>query len=137
MIVLMAKTAALAVTALASRRYLSRAAKELWSRDRVFFQIEELNALVAPLLARQPAGKRAERVARSRARAGAIRSAALWTAEPTATQAWAYLATEVGAPEDTFGPAFLLQALAPEQARTRALLADVSPDVSRLLGELA
>jgi hypothetical protein len=136
MIVPMAKTAAPAVTALAARRYLSRSARTRWSRDRVFFQIEELNALVAPLLARQPADKRVERVARARARAAAIRTAAQWTPEPTTAQAWAYLETQIESPEDTFGAADLLRALAPDAQRTRALFADVSPDVSRLIAEL-
>jgi hypothetical protein len=136
MIALMAKTVAPAVTALATRRYLSRSARTRWSRDRVFFQIEELNALVAPLLARQPAGKRVERVAQARARAGAIRTAAQWTPEPTAAQAWAYLETEIESPEDVFGAAFLLRALAPDERRTRALFADVPPEVSRLIAEL-
>ena len=136
MIVPMAKTVAPAVTALATRRYLSRSTQTRWSRDRVFFQIEELNALVAPLLTCQPADRRVERVARARVRAGAIRTAAQWTPEPTAAQAWAYLETEVESPEDTFGAAFLLRALAPDAPRTRALFADVSPDVSRLIAEL-
>jgi hypothetical protein len=55
----------------------------------------------------------------------------------TATQAWAYLATMVGDAEDAFGPALLLRALAPEEPRTRALLAGMLPELSRILREIS
>ena len=125
------------VTTLGSERYLARAARARWSRDRVFFQIEELNALVAPLLARAPADERAARLARARVRAGAIRTAASWVPETTAAEAWAYLATEVGGPEDVFGPALLLKGLAPDAPRTRALLAGVPPALGRFIDEVS
>jgi hypothetical protein len=123
------------VTALVAARYLSRTARARWSRDRIFFQIDELNALTAPLLHATQDGDRASRLARARARATAIRTAATWTAEATADGVWAFLSTNLSEPEDAFGPAFLLSTLLPNDPRTRALLAGLSPEVTRLLEE--
>lgn len=123
------------VTALVAERYLSRATRARWSRDRVFFQIEELNALTAPVLCATPGSERTRQIARARARASAIRTAAAWTAEATTAEAWAYLSSSVGSPEDTFGPAFLLKAMSPQDPRARALLASLPPEVARLLEE--
>jgi hypothetical protein len=124
------------VTALGTERYLSRAARAQWSRDRVFFQIEELNALVAPLLRRSRPAEAEARLSRARARAAKIRMAVQWAPETTVPQVWAYLDTEVSDPEDLFGPAFLLQVLAPHERRTDALLGRISPAVGRLLIEI-
>jgi hypothetical protein len=123
------------VTALVAARYLSRTARARWSRERVFFQIDELNALTAPLFYATADGQREARLVRARARATAIRRAAAWTAEATAAAAWSYLSTNLVEPEDAFGPAFLLNALLPHEPRTRALLAGLSPEVARLLEE--
>jgi hypothetical protein len=130
-------TAGPTVRSLVAEKYLPRAARERWSRDRVFFQIAELNALVDPLLVRQPPAARAQRLAGARARAQAVRTAARWVPEASVAGAWAYLDSEAAAPEDAFGPALLLEALAPEDPRTRELLARLPRAVRRLLAELA
>jgi hypothetical protein len=123
------------VASLVAMRYLSPAARARWSRDRVFFQIDELNALIAPLLRRTSNSERTRRLARAQARARLIRTAASWTAAVTTAEAWAYLATNLDEPEDAFGPAFLLKALLPEDPRTLVLLATLPPAIERVLGE--
>jgi hypothetical protein len=123
--------------ALGKERYLPRAARQDWSRDRVFSQIEELNALVDPLLCRLPADERARRVIAARVRAGAVRTAAGWVSAASVAHAKAFLESQVVEPEDAFGPAFLLQALASDDPRTRELLSRVPASIGRLLVELA
>jgi len=125
------------VRTLVAERYLPRSAREQWSRDRVFFQIDELNVLVDLLLCRQPAQQRARRLTSARARAHAVRTAAAWTPEASVAQARAYLASEMVEPEDAFGAVLLLVSLAANEPATRELVARLPPAVGRLLEELA
>jgi hypothetical protein len=125
------------VAALTGERYLRRSLRAQWSRDRVSFQIDELNALGAQLLPRLAPQERARRLVRARSRAAAIRLAATWTPQDTAAAVHAYLSAGAVVPEDLLGPALLLEAVEPNDPRTRELLATLAPPVSRIVAQLS
>jgi hypothetical protein len=122
---------------LTASRYLPRSASLRWSHDRVFFQIDDLNVLYTQLLPKVTAAARELRLAVAVRRARVIRTAASWSRDATLAGVGAYLAERVLEPDDLFGPAFLLRALAPDEPRTRALVEGLPRPVSRVLGALS
>ena len=126
-----------AVSLLTSMRRLPRPARERWSRDRIFFQIEELNAIWVQLNPRLSRATRAGRMVAAQKRAAAMRTAASWVPEATTVAARAYALARLDQPDDLFGPAFLLRALAPADPRTRALLDALPRSVLRVVDELS
>ena len=111
--------------------------RQRWSQERVFFQIEELNAISVPLIPRQSKARRAGRMVAAKKRATATLTAASWVPEATTVAARAYALDRLDHPDDLFGAAFLLRALAPADPRTRALLEALPRAVARVLDDLS
>jgi hypothetical protein len=101
----------------------------------VFHQLDDINALGDALASAAQAGDD-EQLATLRASLGHFAVAMGWKAETALPTVLAYVDGHGAFEEDLFGPAFILQAVAPEHPETVALLARLPESVSALLAFL-
>jgi hypothetical protein len=125
-------------TSLAGRRLLSPEARARGRRDVVFQQLDDLNALLDPLRsrARDLRGRDAQR-ARARAISARVVRAARLVPATAVEQAWAYLAEPTRRPEDAFGPAILLLAIAADDPRVHHLVQGLPRELKAALRAIA
>jgi hypothetical protein len=120
---------------LTAARVLSRDVRQRWRRDRTFALIHDLNnvyfVLASP--AEGTAGCRADAISR----VGRLLAGTRWMHGHAMADAWHFIREEVEDPEDAFGPAVLLLALAGRDAAVERWVAALAGDVHKTLGLLA
>jgi len=121
-------------------RLVAPARRREWEDELVRFQVDELNALHDGLAVAVAPQEREGRLARARARVAPIVRAAGWIPEPAVRALRAMVQAGFEEPEDAFGAALLLSALAPgERARHGWIdewLGSLPADTVRLLADL-
>lgn len=118
---------------LTSTRLLPPRARATWRCDLLFAQLDELNAAFDRLVRPGSQGEAAEQIDQVRARARRIVRAVTLVAETAIEASWRYVASELDRPDDAFGAAVVLLALAPESAATRTWAAGLPTNVKRAL----
>jgi hypothetical protein len=103
-----------------AERLLPVGRRRAWSRDRVWFHIDELNAQFDLLQPDTHGEVLQHRISVAQERIRLVTTAARWSAAEFREEAWRLARQHVRYAEDAFGPAIILLALGPTQVREQA-----------------